>query len=370
MTGECVLACKYCYAGCMKEIKPPNFSRVNTEFRRKIPSLFKFTDEIISFNNNEPTNFIFHGGEPFLINPENWKIVLNYFLEKNYPVIPHVQTNAILINEEIIQIIKKFRLKIGVSLDGPAQLHNLTRVFKDGRGSFNLTFEKLLKLKKAGIKFGCLVTLNKTNIEQCDLLYLFFKKNKIPFNIRPIFKPKYNMPEEFLITPGEYSKAFRRLFDLWFEDRENNIKLISDFETLIAQFIKPKEGIGNCPFYKNCARHFVYFDMNGDLWPCGDLYNEKTFHYGNIKKNSLKKIMQNRIVTELSDRWTKIESNECKVCPFKRWCYGGCPSVAFRYFNSYYAKDYYCEAYKEILSHVFNKLRETIPRSNSVEVKN
>jgi uncharacterized protein len=358
-TDKCNMACKYCYAGCMRE----NFldvRKINENFKAKIPLLFKFIDEVVSYNKlTPPTNLFFHGGEPLLISLENWRTIFNYIKEKKYPIITHIQTNVTLINDDFINLFKEFKVKIGASLDGPVSINDQTRIFKDGGGTFSTVFKNLQKLRHAGIEVGCLLTLNKTNVGNTKAIYTFFKENNIPFNVRTIFETRYGVPKELLITPQEFAKAFCELFDLWFDDSDAPTFLINDFVTMIAQFIKPIEGMGVCTFAKNCAKNFVYFDLEGNLWPCATLYGEDAFFYGNIQKNTLEEILNGPIPRQLQKRWEILSKADCKNCEFAKWCYGGCGSRAYRYYGDYFKKDPFCEAYKVIFRHVYERVKSS-----------
>ena len=359
MTDMCNMACKYCYAGsALKDSL--DVKKLNESFNSKLPILFKFIDQVMSYNKFARTVFIFHGGEPLLISLKNWNRILNYFREKKYRVEIHMQTNGTLINGDFINLFKEFYVRVGVSLDGPASMNDKNRVFKNGRGSFYTIFTNLQKLKNTNLNFGCLVTLNTANIENIEKIYAFFKKYNISFNIRPIFKTRYSVPKEFLITPQEYAGAFCKLFDLWFDDTETKTSLISDFDKMIAQFISPTEGLATCIFIKNCSKHFVSFGLEGNLYPCDRIRGEADFLYGNIQKDDLANLLNIPVAKPLSYRWIKLSKTNCKDCYVSRYCNGGCPANGYYYYGSYFKKDYFCEAYKIILKHVYERIKSSL----------
>lgn len=367
ITNKCNMACKYCYAGSALE-DFSSIKKINETFKLKIPLFFKFTDQIMSYNEFGHTNFLFHGGEPLLINLENWKSVLNYFKEKNYPIKVDIQTNGTLINEDFIKFFKESDVKIGVSLDGPESMNDQNRIFKYGKGSFLIIFRNLQKMKKEGLSFGCLVTLNKTNID-AKAIYSFFKKYSIPFNIRPIFDTKYSVPKELLITPQEYAKSFCELFDLWFYDKSQP-PLIGDFNNMVARFINIKhvERLTTCTFIKDCSKSFIDYDTEGNLWPCNCL-TDPNFYYGNIQKDSVANSLNTLKVKRLSTRWEKLSSLDCKNCEFSHYCYGGCPSRAYDYYGSYFKRDPFCASYKIILKHIYTRIKSSLKNENEMDKK-
>ena len=354
-TKYCNMGCKYCYTGSAWEYSLGT-KKINESFRSKIPLLFEFIDQVVSHNNYTHTKFIFLGGEPLSISPENYESVLRYIREKDYPIKISIQTNGSLINMDFIDLFKEFNVDIGVSLDGGASLNDQTRIFKNGKETFSTIFKNLQKMKDAGLKFGCLVTLNKTNMEYVEKIYTFFKENNIPFNIRPISETKYSAPRKLLITPQEYARSLCKLFNIWFEDTETEDILVEDFANMVSQFIKPIKGLVPCVFTKKCSEYFVSFDLNGDLYPCNRLYGIPQFFYGNIQRNSLKNLLNNSKVKCLSERWDILSKTDCKNCEISQYCYGGCPGNGYFYYYSFFRKDYYCGAYRTILRHVYEKI--------------
>jgi len=360
LTNKCNLACKYCYTGSALE-SFLDYKKIKESFYSKIPVLFDFMDQTISYNKFTPTTFFFHGGEPLLVGLENWNRILNYsILERNYPMEVSVQTNGTLINDDFIDLFKRFDVKIGVSLDGPASLNDHTRVFKNGEGSFSTIFRNLQKMRNADLNVGCLVTLTGANIKYVESIYAFFKKYSIPFNVRTIFKAQYYIPSGLLITPREYASAVCKLFDLWFDDAEIDTFLIGDFAKWIAQFIKPIEGLSTCTFIKNCSKYFVSFDMNGNLWVCDGFIGEDDFLYGNVQKDNLVNLLNSPKAKRFSRRWEVLSNTSCKNCVISHYCYGGCPERAYTYYGNYFSKDYFCEAYKIIFKHAYMRIKKSI----------
>lgn len=355
MTDQCNMACKYCYTGPTRR-KPSDISRLNGHFHAKLPVLFKFVDQVMDYNQFANTIFSFHGGEPLLIDLENWSRILTYFREKSYPIESHIQTNGTLINDDLIGLFNKFDVKVGISLDGPIEMNNQTRLFKNGQGSFQRVYKNLDKLRNAGLGFGCLVTLNGTNIGNVKEIYAFFKQEKIPFNVRVVFDTRYSVPKELLVTPDEYAKAVIKLFDLWFDETETEAVQIGDFTSMVARYIKPLPGLTTCTFTEDCCKRFVSFDMEGNLWHCARLYGDTNFLYGNIQKTNLVTLLSGDKMRHFSLRWEKLAETECRDCAVSQYCYGGCPALGYIYFGSYFRKDYFCAARRLILEHIYKRM--------------
>jgi uncharacterized protein len=350
------MACKYCYTGSARR-RSPHFGTLNNRFRANLPLLYRFIDQVLEYNKYGHSTFLFHGGEPLLVNPGNWTVMLNYFRIKEYDVALHVQTNASLINDAFIDLFKEHNVQIGVSLDGPAGFNDKTRIFKDGKGTFSTVFPNIQKTKQAGLPVGCLVTLNSAN-KTIPTLYTFFKTNNIPFNIRSVFDNKYSVPNDILISTAEYATAICELFDHWFDDLDEPPP-IGDFENIVARFIIKRNRLTTCNFVRNCSRSFIGFNMEGYLYPC-NCFSGTTYCYGNITKTSIKDIMRGPQIRLLSQRWAKLSASDCEGCEVYSYCYGGCPSRAFDYYGNYFKKDPFCSINKSILNHAYLRIKASL----------
>ncbi len=358
MTNNCNMACKYCYVGSNNQID--NTTSINNYFKSNYNTLLQFVDQLLEYNDYTSTRLIFHGGEPLLINLKNWEMLLTELEKRNSELKFSIQTNGTLFTKPLLKLFKKHQMEIGISLDGPAFLNDETRLLKKGEGSFKTIYKNIKKIKDCNMKCGVLVTVHKKNFQYSKEIYNLFLNLKIPFTIRPIFQTKFSVPEGYLLSPQEYANFYCEIFDLWFEDNNSDTLLNQEFASMIAQFIKPIEGLVSCNFSKSCNEHFISFDLNGNLYPCNRLWGENEFYYGNITKNSLKDILSKESFKKLSNRWQNLSKTLCADCDIAEYCYGGCPASSFYYHNDYLAKDYYCDAYKIILHHVYNKVQSTL----------
>ena len=368
VTNDCNLGCKYCYTGSAFYDLSKRDS-INEKFTNYFPLLCNLLDQLMVYNNFDKTMLIFHGGEPLLITIENWEKTISYIKEKNYPFIFSVQTNGTMINEEYLNLFKKYKFDVGVSMDGTQELNDITRPLKNGKSSFPLVFKNLLRLKEYEINFGVLVTLNKSNINHIEDIYSFFKSHGIHFSIRPIFQSKFSDNDKYQLHPDEYGSANCRLFDLWFDDEEVNISMIEEFPSMIAQFVNPIEGLVSCNFTKKCSENFISFDINGDITPCNRFQGEKDFVYGNLQLNTLEELMNNNISKPLRNRWESLAKTECNDCEIKEYCFGGCPANSLAIKNNYFEKDYYCSSFKTIFHHINDRINKVIEKEKMLANK-
>lgn len=358
MTSNCNMACKYCYVGSNKRIDDNGLT--NKIFKSNYNTLLQFIDQLLDYNEYTPTRLIFHGGEPLLVNLSNWEMLLADLEKRSSDLKFSIQTNGTLFTNSHLKLFKKYHMEIGISLDGPAFLNDETRILKNGEGSFKYICKNIEKIKNYGMNCGVLVTINKRNSQHAKEIYNLFLNMEVPFTIRPIFQTQFSVPEDYLLSPEEYATFYCEIFDLWFEDNNSDTLLNQEFASMIAQFIKPIEGLVSCNFSKKCNEHFISFDFDGNLYPCNRLWGENEFYYGNITENSLKDILRNKTFENLSSRWENLSKTSCANCDIADYCYGGCPASGFYHHNNYLAKDYYCSAYRKIFHHVYNKIQSTL----------
>lgn len=170
LTDYCNLHCRYCF---IEGSIPEDYKRQNMTKGIIKKAIDKFGKVIDGQSSPKPPSVVFYGGEPLA----NWKII-KYGLE-------HLQqgqkagrlpskidkiliTNATLITQEITEELKKHEVMVSVSIDGPKGIHDLNRVFKSGKGSFQRTIAGLRILKETGIRPTVSCVLSKESLDHAS----------------------------------------------------------------------------------------------------------------------------------------------------------------------------------------------------------
>ncbi len=232
-THACNLSCKYCYVG--KEAEQGRMDQSTLE---------KVISQLSALPRIKDVHFIWHGGEPLTMG-------LGFYMEvakiqdtlkgKGVHFSNGIQTNATLVTDELLDFIderKDFRL--GFSMDGPPEIHNQVRVYKDGHGSFDDVLRGMTKVmdrrdaaqkdsckrKQIG-RSGVVVVMSKVNVTKPDEMYAFFKGTGINMKANPLIYSGSAVQNiaELGITPRQYGDFLVRLFDLWFNDPEFKIDI-------------------------------------------------------------------------------------------------------------------------------------------------
>lgn len=349
LSDLCNLRCKYCY------VPNRHFSK-DKDILSVIPAIKK----IIVSNATQGTKIILHGGEPLMVSYEKMEeflaLLTAYSRQLGYNLVFSIQTNGTLINDNWIYLFQKYKIRIGISLDGCNEKQNEYRIDKNDKPVFNKVLECLDFLKQNDINPGVIFTLNKNHIGKERELLDFIQKKKIKCNIRPAFPVRGNLSNKNIcMIPKEYSQFFCNMFDIWFnEDEKYETFYIRDFEDIIRKILGGSKECHSCVDSNNCSKHFISMGIDGECYPCNRLYNDSLFYLGNLIKLPIETIME-KAYTLTQKRSDDLVN--CKSCFIKEFCNGGCPAIAYSVYNNYYEKDYFCDAYQHIYTHVRNILQ-------------
>ena len=363
-TNSCNLDCKYCYDKENHRQKDME----NKYFKAKIPSIIN-NIKYLWKDKKAKCEIIFHGGEPLVINPENYEELISE-IKKEYPkAIISIQTNGTLINEKFIKLFKKYNIHLGISLDGYNEITNKNRVFCNGNNSFNIVIKNIEMLKNNNVKFGIIMTLTSEVLGKEKELYEFISKNKLKCNIRPAFKSN-DLNVDYM-TDEQYFEFFKILFMIWINDQEKKVKItqIRELYDEFAKVLEPTYNNKSCSNSGKCFYDFISLDCEGNLYSCNRTYNNKDFYYGKISELSeeeLKKKMAQRIC----ERKILINNSQCKDCELFDECHGGCPANGYILSNNNMGIDKsFCIAKRKIRHFVKKYLQENNLKTQYIEMR-
>lgn len=355
MSNCCNLACSYCY----DKMNRVNYKDINCEFLDKMEEIVEYIEKFY-INKDRNFNLILHGGEPLILSSETYEIFLKRITERIKNVSLSVQTNGTLLDEKKAEILNKYDVKIGISLDGCDEQQNSNRIYKNGKNSFNKVMKNIYMLNEKKIKFGIIMTISKSNLDKEKEIYNFIKDNNIYCNIRPAFPTMQAITDDNIMSNDEYIKFFTKIFDLWYEDRSKKVELkqINEVYEEFLKVLEPERYKGTCENSNNCFGNFVALDTNGNVYSCNRTYNQSDFYLGNLNESSVESIMKK--LEEMSlKRQYEIKKSKCNECEMLKFCYGGCPANAYYLYNDYTKPYLYaCEQKKAVYSYIKCKLEK------------
>lgn len=354
-SAVCNLDCAYCFyldreADPYKELPG---RRMSLEILERLVDTYLF----YSYPNSV---FAFQGGEPTLAGLKFFEKLIEF--QKEYGrdgqnVSNALQTNAILIDEDWCELLREYNWLLGVSIDGPEEMHDRYRFNKAGRGTWKQVMRGIEVLQKHKVEFNVLCVLSQANVERPKEVYQFFRGLGID-NIQYIplaeFDPQGNLLP-FTITPEQYGRFLSETFDLWWPDRRKvRIRFFDNVaEALAGQ--KP----GNCTMHETCDS-YVVVEYNGDVYPC-DFFVEKEWKLGNITLDSWPEIARRQRRYAFAAKKT-LPRPECQVCEYEPICHGGCPKLRHGRYRRFEDLDYFCASYKMVYAKCLGPLRKEVEK--------
>jgi len=188
LSTGCNLACKYCF---IEKNNCNNHSEINMTKDTAIIALEKYIKYLKENPDINDPQIIFYGGEPF-VNYEVMKEVVNYAKSKNSNIRFSLVTNGTLITDDIIEFLKTNNISIGISIDGPKEINDSNRIFKNSNTSvYDSVIEVIKKCKKNNLNYGLSITISKDLLDNKNKFFGWIKN----LNVSSIFYNLYHFSE-------------------------------------------------------------------------------------------------------------------------------------------------------------------------------
>lgn len=360
VSSACNLRCEYCYYSGKEHVLNIGTARMGDAV------LETYIRESLSMHGRAAwVEFAWHGGEPTLAGLDFYQKVVR--LQRQYGrgrnIVNTMQTNATLLTDDYCRFFKAERFLIGVSVDGPEEYHNRYRKTADGKRSFTQTLRGVELLKKHGVSFNTLTTVNRANQEHPEEVYAFLRDWTDWMQFLPVVE---SMPAQyesedgqlfatppgihnikmkhpvmpFSVTPQGYGTFMCTIFDLW-KKMDSGRKHVQLIDVTMGNL----QGIPSslCVHNPLCG-HSGCVEANGDIYAC-DRYAFPSYRLGNLLERPLEELMEaNR---QFGMHKTYGLPEDCLDCPNIRLCFGGCPKDRL-----WENKNYLCEGYKMFFQYV------------------
>ena len=342
----CNYDCSYCYVEHQSAVSIMPIDTAKVVVRKIVEHI----------GGSRKINFIWHGGEPLMAGSDFFREIVEFSYELGDNALEHcIQTNGSLLTDDFVAFCAENKVAVSLSFDGPEVIHDMNRKDRGGNGTHQKTMEALEKIKRAGLTPGCVCVLHRQNIDHVEALYQFFRLNRINFRVNPVVRSgraahNYNT---LAVTPREYGRAMRKLFDLWFCD--TGIIHVEPLHTIVGNFISPT--IWGCDYHGNCLQSIVSVNPDGSVYPCGRFAGLEDFRLGDIEKDSLASIFGSNLFRTLSNRNTATVEN-CSDCAFSEICNAGCMITAHMARGNIHDQDYYCEGRKMLFAHIAGCIKQ------------
>ena len=346
-TYDCNLACSYC-----------SVEGKETHSRMSLKTVDRLLSSVTEFCGTGRTIYlIWHGGEPLLMSPEFYDHIGRSTLEyKDYKIINAVQTNATLLNNEFIDIFVKYGFRVSISLDGPAELHDMSRRDRQGDPTFERVMESVAALKSRQVPIGAITVLNKLNVGRMPEIYKFFNREGVHLRINPVQRQGRadTAYSEVALSPREYGREMIKIFNMWYGDANTQI-MVDPFRLIIGNIVT--DTTYSCDFRRCCHNEVISVSPDGGVYPCGQFNGVSEHYLGNIYSENIEDIMKTPNMRKLQ---TRVPENieVCRVCEYSEICNCGCTVSALTRKGNILEPDFYCAGRKMLFQHIIDTLEQ------------
>jgi uncharacterized protein len=308
-------------------------------------------------------SFAFQGGEPTIAGLEYYIKLLEFvkkYNTRNLPVNYAMQTNGMLMNDEWCEFLKDNRFLIGLSLDGPKEVHNMNRIDANQEGTFKNVMKTVGLYKKHKVEYNILYVVTANSARCASVIYRFFRNNDCRYLqfipcLDPLNEKRGQYP--YSLKPKNYERFLKDTFDLWYEDMmKGEYVSIRFFDNLVRMILGHRPEA--CSMNGICQCQCV-IEADGGVYPC-DFYVIDEWQLGNINERSIKEILHCDTTKKFIHTSASI-THKCKECKWYQLCRGGCRRERDDSEDGI-PLNYYCTAYYGFLEYSYPRLKEVARR--------
>ena len=328
----CNLGCAYCYYLDKADIYGGHEPRMSEEMLETV------IREYIAANDVPEVTFNWHGGEPLVLGLDFYRKAME--LERKYAdgktVFNTLQTNGTLLTPEWADFLRENRFLVGISIDGPRDVHDKYRKDKGGAPTFDRVLKGLTLLREHGVEFNTMSTVNNVSEGRGLEVYRFLQSIGSRYmQFMPVVehvKDRRIVPpstEGARLAPWSVSSmGFGRfmvdIFDYWVRNDVGRY-YVGLFDATLANWcgVMP----GTCAYDRTCGGNSV-IEHNGDLYPC-DHFVYPQYRLGNVAETPIRTMMESsRQVRFGIDKRNSLPV-KCFQCKYLSLCNGECPKHRF-----------------------------------------
>jgi len=353
---DCNLECRYCYYSRKRGLYPGNKT-----FRMSEDVLEEYVIQHISASPEGVIRFSWHGGEPTVLGLDYFRKIIA--LERKHQpagrqIANGMQTNGTLLSEEWCRFLAAENFSVGLSLDGPQEIHDLYRITKDGKPSHDRARRGYDLLRKHRVSCDVLCVVNAHSVGSPAEVYRFFKQIEAPYlTFLPLVERQPDSPSGVSpdTVPAKAWGAFLcAVFDEWVSGDIGRIK-VQVFEEAARTAFGQEHTL--CIFRPVCG-DIPVIEHNGDFFSC-DHYVDAEHRLGNIMETPLAALLDSPSQRAFGRAKLETLPSACLECGVRDMCNGECPKNRFLQTPDGEAGlNYLCEGYKSFFNHCRPFVRE------------
>ena len=366
----CNIDCTYCFYLEKEKLYPEK----GKNWRMSDETLALYVRQYIEAQDVPEVNFAWQGGEPTLMGVDFFRkaVLLQQQYANGKTITNAFQTNGTLLDDEWGAFLGEHKFLIGISIDGPQEMHDRYRIDKGGYPTFNKVMQGVEVLKKHNVEFNTLTVLQAHNAQYPIEVYRFLKDmgsyfmQFIPIVERiaeqpgpdlltlvdPHFEDKTRV-SNWSVSATQYGRFLCAIFDEWVRQDVGKY-FVQIFDVALGAWLGQNPSL--CIFAETCGDALI-IEHNGDLYSC-DHFVYPEYNLGNVHDQSIREMVaspqQRKFGTDKRDTLPQY----CRDCDFRFACNGGCPKHRFIHTpDGEKGLNYFCKGYKMFFKHADEYLR-------------
>ena len=352
----CNLGCRYCYYLDKQHL----YSNGET-FRMTDKLLEDYIIQHIQASPGETINFSWHGGEPTTRGLDYFRNIVEIQRKHKPPnrrIVNGVQTNGTLLNDEWCRFFAEQGFYVGLSLDGPQEMHDRYRTTKDNKPTYTQTIRGYNLLRKHRVQTEILCVVNEHNAGSPLKVYRFLKEIDARYiTFLPLVEQQPGTRtgvSDISVSAEEWGRFLCAVFDEWVEHDIGRIK-VQIFEEALRTAFNQEHSL--CIFRPTCG-DIPVLEHNGDFYPC-DHYVDPEHLLGNLNTTPLTDLLNHPSLKSFGEAKQLNLPRECIECTVREMCNGECPRN--RFIPSQDGEpglNYLCAGYKQFFTYCQPFIRE------------
>jgi len=348
--STCNIDCTYCFFLSKEALYPNEKSRMSEA------TLETYIKQLLESHRVPEVTVAWQGGEPTLMKLEFFRHAVELVEKYRRPeqTVQHTfQTNGILLDDEWCAFFKQHNFLVGLSVDGPREIHDAYRVDRRKQGTFDKVMDGWRCLRKHDVDFNILCTVNAANQHHGREVYRFFRDELgatwmqfIPIieraseqtldiaNLgwsepsdkkkkRLLYTQSGNLVTERSVGGEQYGRFLIDIFEEWVRHDVGQVYVQMFDVTLEAFFGRHML----CIHAPTCG-YGPALEHNGDLYSC-DHFVEPDYKLGNIHQTHMLKLVASPEQRKFGQNKMDSLTDQCLECKVRHLCNGGCPKDRF-----------------------------------------
>jgi uncharacterized protein len=381
--STCNIDCTYCFFLSKDALYP------NEKHRMSAATLEAYLRQLLESHRSPEVIVAWQGGEPTLMKLEFFRHSIELVEKYRRPdqKVQHTfQTNGMLIDEEWCAFFKEHNFLVGLSVDGPRDLHDTYRVDRRKKGTFDRVMHGWRLLHEHQVDFNILCTVNAANQQHGREAYRFFRdelhatwvqfipivERATPETLeianqgwsepasgkRLLYTQAGNLVTERTVGSEQYGRFLIDVFEEWVRHDVGRV-FVQLFDVTVEAFF----GRHLLCIHAPTCGYGPALEYNGDLYAC-DHFVEPKFKLGNIHKIHMMKLVNSPEQRKFGEDKRDSLTAQCRGCKVRNWCNGGCPKDRFALSrDGEPGQNYLCAGLERFFMHVgptFKKMAELV----------